>query len=253
MCWWCSYPPFFRWRFTLLPNWGLCDVDRHHVGLCRVYLLSWEEVRGSHGARARHEGLLLLGLRCLVNDYIVVNVELVVHVYDVYLQRRLIILLGLLLLLSIHEHFNGTTLKHPKLWLRIPCYYIVLMLHTWAALVRLEYRHLLIICHYVLVLLLLGDFLAHIFSASPVLIHSVLLIIGVKITNKQLRIVIIGSTRGGRVKTALIHHYLLIWHAVGESHSLLPLIVYHLFEQNVVIWEEFVVGGMAHPSTGSST
>ena len=102
-------------------------------------------------------------------------------------------MLGLLLLmLCIHKHFNRTSLKHSKLWLRIPRYYVACMLHALASLVSLKYRHLLVITEYIL---LLWYFLTDIFAASPVLISiTLLLIVRVEISDKQLRAIIAAST-----------------------------------------------------------
>jgi len=113
-------------------------------------------------------------------------------------------LLGLLLLmLCIHKHFNRTSLKHSKLWLRIPRYYVACMLHALPSLIRLKYRHLLVIGDYIL-LLLLWHFLTDIFAACTVMIHcALLLIVRVKVADKKLRAVV--AIGRGRVKTTLVH------------------------------------------------
>jgi hypothetical protein len=89
-------------------------------------------------------------------------------------------------MLGIHQHFDWTSLKHSKLWLRIPRNYVACVLHTLATLIGLENRHLLIIRDHIL-LLLLRQFLTDIFAASTVMIHSTLLqIVRVKVSHKQL-------------------------------------------------------------------
>ena len=174
------------------------------------------------------------------------------YVDNVYLERWLILLGLLLLMLCIHKHFNRTSLKHSKLWLSITRYYAASMLHALPSLARLEYRHLLIVSEHIL-LLLLRQFLTDIFATSTILIHSaLLLIVRVKVSNKQLW-AIVSSVRLSGVKIALVHHNLLIGQTARQSHCLLPLIVYHLLKKNIVIREEIVVSSVPHTTTAAHT